>query len=49
MDTVFGYENEKIVFILNAMKLNRNDKRKIKDDWSQRDAYILVHDMILFP
>ena len=44
MDTVFGYENEKIVFILNAMKLNRNDKRKIKDVWSQGNAHILVHD-----
>ena len=42
MDSVFGYENEKIKFILNARVLNRYDERKIQDVWDLTDIPIKV-------
>ena len=42
MDTVFGNKNLKIVFILNAHVLDRNDQRKIQDVWDALDIPIKV-------
>ena len=34
MEVVFGYENKKIFFVVNDIKLERNDNKKIKDYFS---------------